>query len=504
MGIIKQNITANFIGSVWTALISIIFVPLYIKFLGIESWGIIGIFMTLQAVFTIFDLGLSAALMRELSRLSVIPGREHEMRNLVRSMEVVYWGIALSMGLLVMLISHYIAYSWVKPGHLSRISIQTSLMIMGFAMAIQWPVSLYNGGLIGLQKQVTQNWINICISTLRGLGAVMILWLVSPTIIAFFCWQIVVSTFHMLLSRWTLWRSLPHSPEITRFRKHLIAGISRFAAGMSGITILGMILTQVDKVMLSRILSLEQFGYYTLASSVALSLTRLFSPVFFSIYPRFTQYVACNDISGLTRFYHKCAQFMSLLIIPVSVILILFSREILIIWIHNENTVRQTYLLVSILIAGTALNGIMNPPLALQYAYGRTRLAFSANLVSVIIIIPSIYFFARNYGASGAALCWFLMNLAMFFTIIPIMHKRLLSGEQWQWYFKDVAIPFIAAIAVSFPGRLFLAENSPKIMIFIFLAIISSVTFAVTLLSLRDMRANVKGLIHYVKLYERS
>jgi hypothetical protein len=44
MSLIKQNIIANFGGKAWQALMSLAFVPLYIKFMVIESYGLIGIF----------------------------------------------------------------------------------------------------------------------------------------------------------------------------------------------------------------------------------------------------------------------------------------------------------------------------------------------------------------------------------------------------------------------------------------------------------------------------
>ncbi len=83
MSLLKKNIAANFAGSIWQALIGLVFIPLYIKFMGIESWGLIGIFVTLQAIFGILDMGLSSTLNREMARLSVLPGKEQEMRNLV-------------------------------------------------------------------------------------------------------------------------------------------------------------------------------------------------------------------------------------------------------------------------------------------------------------------------------------------------------------------------------------------------------------------------------------
>jgi len=48
LSILKRNIIANFAGQGWTALMALAFVPLYIKFLGIEAYGLIGFFAMLQ------------------------------------------------------------------------------------------------------------------------------------------------------------------------------------------------------------------------------------------------------------------------------------------------------------------------------------------------------------------------------------------------------------------------------------------------------------------------
>ena len=198
---------------------------------------------------------------------------------------------------------------------------------------------------MGLQKQVLLNVINVCMSTLRGAGAVLILWLVSPTIQAFLLWQIVISVINAFLLAMFMWRRLPHGDTKAVFQKQLLKGIWRFTAGMSGISILAVILTQLDKIILSKMLSLEMFGYYMLASMVAMSLGRLFTPVFISIYPRFTQLVSIDDQDGLKQLYHKSCQFMSVLILPVAIVIALFSYEIILLWTQNPTTAEKTHLL---------------------------------------------------------------------------------------------------------------------------------------------------------------
>ena len=80
----------------WQALMAVLFIPFYIKFMGVEAYGLIGIFATLLAIFSLLDMGLASTLTREMARLSVIAGKEQEMRNLVRTLEVIYWGFAIS------------------------------------------------------------------------------------------------------------------------------------------------------------------------------------------------------------------------------------------------------------------------------------------------------------------------------------------------------------------------------------------------------------------------
>lgn len=82
MSQIKRNIVANYFGNGWSALMSLAFIPLYIHFMGIEAYGLVGIFITLLTVFGLLDMGLSATLNREMARLSVCHEKTQEMRNL--------------------------------------------------------------------------------------------------------------------------------------------------------------------------------------------------------------------------------------------------------------------------------------------------------------------------------------------------------------------------------------------------------------------------------------
>ncbi|MGD0340085.1 MAG: oligosaccharide flippase family protein [Bacteroidales bacterium] len=486
---LKGNIVANYAGSIWQALMGLIFIPLYIKFLGIEAWGLIGFFATIQIIFGLLDMGLSGTLNREMARLSVLPNKEQEMRDLVRTLELIYWSIAVFVVVCVITLSPFIAHHWFKVGKLPVETVEQALLIMGFVIGFQMPIGFYSGGLLGLQKQVLLSVINICISSLRGAGAVIILWLVSSTIQAYFFWQIIISLVNVILLAYFLKRILPVSENKAVFQKQLLKGIWRFAAGMSGITILSVVLTQLDKIILSRLLSLEMFGYYMLASTVAMSLGRLVSPVFVSIYPRFTQLVSLDNQKELKELYHKTCQLIAVLVLPAAIVIALFSYEIILLWTQNPATAEKTFLILSIMICGTALNGIMNPPYALQLAFAWTKLPFYNNLIAVFLFVPLIIYLTSHYGAVGAAIAWLVLNMGMFFFYIPIMHSRLLCKEKWNWYWQDVILPIVAALSMAGLGRIFFIRTSSQVMMFLNILIILILTIIITLISVPSLRS---------------
>jgi O-antigen/teichoic acid export membrane protein len=214
---IKLNIIANYAGSIWTALMGLAFVPLYIKFMGIESYGLVGFFGTLISLFSVLDLGLGTTINREMARRHGIVGQEQSTRDLLRTVEVIYWLVAIVIGATVVCLSYPIAKYWITPDKLSMDDVQQAVMIMGLVTVMRWPFGMYQGGLMGLQKQVLVNSLNAISGTFRGLGAVLVLWLIAPTIQAFFLFQIVVSACETFTSAYFLWQALPQTGGQTRF-----------------------------------------------------------------------------------------------------------------------------------------------------------------------------------------------------------------------------------------------------------------------------------------------
>jgi len=473
---VRRNVVANFFATGWAVVLGLVAVPLNIRFLGIESYGLIGVFATVQALSTLLDAGLSPTLNRELAQLSAAGHRGSEMRTLVRTMEVVYWSVAIIVGALAVLLAPFAATHWLHPVRLSGAEVQHALVLMGLTLAIQWPASIYAGGVQGLQHQVEWSSGTMVFGTMRSIGGVLVLWQVSRTITAFFVWQAIVSALQTAWLASFLWRRLPPAEGYRpRFDAGELRRVWRFAAGVSGVTLTNVVLAQSDKVILSHLLPLEQFGYYSIAATLASVFGRTVEPMFYAFFPRFSELVGREEYARLTATYHRACQLLSVILLPAAVVLTLFSREVLSLWTRNAVIATEASLLVSVLVLGTTLNRLMNLPYALQLAHGWTRLAFLHNLIAVILVIPAIAQASSRWGGIGAASVWLALNLSYVVIQIPLMHRRVLVGEARRWYLDDVAAPLCAAALVAGPARLVMpAVTSPMAGLLILAAISAS------------------------------
>ena len=491
MSPIRKNVVANCAGSFWTALMSVIFIPLYIKFMGIEAYGLVGVFASLLAVFSVLDMGLSATMTREMARLSALDPSGRETHGLSRTLEVIYWSVAILLGVAVIGLAGPIADYWVKSERLDPGVVKQALVITGGVVALRWPVAFYSGGLRGLDRQPLLNLIQSLCSTLRGLGSVAVLWLISPTIQAYFSYQIVVSAIETSCLAVALWRSLPGGKTGSTFSLAHLKRVWRFSAGMTGISVMALLLTQTDKIILSKMLSLELFGYYTLAWQVSSTLMQIVRPIDSAVYPTLTRLVSQESEQELHNLYHRSSQMETVLVAPAAAMLALFSDAILMLWSGHPELASNTGPILSILAVGYCLNCFMHIPYLAQLAYGWTSLTFYQNLVSVMVLVPLMVLLTQLYQGIGAAYVWVILNAGYVLISIHIMHRRILKNAKWDWYIYDVGLPTVATLGASFAGFWLMPLQLSGAMGGAYLCVVGMVSVAAGLMAASALRPTI-------------
>lgn len=480
---LKSNLIANYLGRGWVALMGLAFIPLYIKYLGIEAYGLIGLFALLQAWLTLLDMGMTPTISREMARFTGGTHSPESIRDLLRSIEVVAIAVASLIIVGIWVASNWLASDWLRVDSLPNTVVTQSLTIMGLVTALRFLEGIYSSSIVGLQRQVLLNGVQSVVATLRGLGAVAVLVWVSPTIQAFFIWQGIIS----LLSLGTLvavtYRTLPAESRHGHFSLASLRSIKHFAGGMMGITFLSLLLTQMDKILLSKLLSLSEYGYYTLAAVVAGALFMLVSPITQAWYPRLSELYASGDAVALSKAYHQGAQLVSVIMGSAAIVLIIFSKTLLHLWTQDAELAHRTAVLLSLLALGNLLNGLMWIPYQTQLAHGWTELTVRINIVAVSVIVPAILWVAPRYGAEGAAWVWILLNAAYVLIGIHFMYRKILTCEKWKWYIQDISKPLLSAITAGYLIRWIVPPPTTVIEQCIVLALASSSILATAALT---------------------
>lgn len=446
---LKKNLIANYLGKAWVALMGLAFIPLYIRYLGIEAYGLIGLFALLQAWLSLLDMGMTPTLGREMARFTGGSQSAESIRDLLRSIEVIALGIAVLIAGGIALGANWIATAWLQSEALPVEEVAQAFVVMGLVTAIRFVESIYRSSIVGLQRQVLLNVVSSAMATLRGLGAVGVLVWVSASIEAFFIWQGLVSTVTLMVLASATYVSLPRVERAGRFSLDALRGVWRFAGGMIGITFLALLLTQVDKMLLSKLLSLSEYGYYTLAAVVAAGLYMVITPITQAFYPRLCELHVRNDQATLIDTYHKGAQLVSVFAGSLAIVVILFAETFLRLWTQDPDLAQRTATLLSLLMLGNLLNGLLHLPYMTQLAHGWTGLTVRVNIAAVAVIVPAILWATPRFGAEGAAWVWVSLNTGYLLIGIHFMYRRILRTEKWRWYVQDIFIPLCAGSAAA-------------------------------------------------------
>ena len=446
----RKNLIAAYSGMFVNMLVPLIVTPFVLRALGMEAYGLIGIGLMLQSILAFMEVGLSASLARAFAQRTAAledNGSHAGMHDLLRTLEYFYLVLVGFVCLLVLLVSPLIARYWITDHGLPYAVVWQSISLIGLMIAMRFFVSLYGGGLAGLQRQVILNTTSIILNVIANIGAVVVLFWVSSDPRAYFAWLALMGALSAIALRFVLTATLPAVTRPARFAWDQWQSIRKFSVGISSLTVTSIAITQTDKVLLSRLLPLRDFGFYSIASNVANFVQLITIPVQTVYYPRMTQCQAKGDTEELIRTYRFASRLVALLVFPLGFTLALFSQDILLLWLRDSLVAERVHMILSLLVIGsTLLTSLMMMPYALTLAHADTRVTLRMHMFLLCIQVPAVILSALEFGAVGAAGFW----CALFCIYGPLyawrVNRKYLAASHFEWLWASVLKPALPAL----------------------------------------------------------
>jgi O-antigen/teichoic acid export membrane protein len=324
---------------------------------------------------------------------------------------------------------------------------------------MRWMCGLYRGAISGSEKLVWLSGYNALIATLRFVGVLPVLIFIDATPAVFFSFQLGVAILELAGLMIYSYRLFPPVPKGLRivWSWSPIKPVLKFSLTIAFTSSVWVLVTQTDKLVLSNILPLSEYGYFTLAVLVASGVMVVSGPVSTAIMPRMARLEAEGANIQLIRVYRQSTQLVAIIAGTLSATLMFYAEPLLWAWTGDALLASQAAPVLALYAIGNGILAVSAFPYYLQYAKGDLRLHLIGNAIFVVLLIPLVIWAASQYGGVGAGYVWLGMNLLVFVVWLPFIHRKFEPGLNKRWYCQDTVIIVVSALLVG----LFLSETLP-------------------------------------------
>jgi O-antigen/teichoic acid export membrane protein len=380
---------------------------------------------------------------------------------LIQTTSVIYWVVAVILGLVLALSANWLSRNWITLEELTPHDATFAIQLLALRLFIGWPNAVYINILSGLQRLEVANALRVVSTTLTIGGGIGIL-LITESLNTFLWWTIAIALLTLVLHIAACYRYFPGLSLRPRFTLGSVRRVWSFSLDMNVISMLSVLYTQTDRILISRLLPLTVLGYYNAAYTVSNrgvgSIQTFFSG---AMMPSFAEDYGRDRMDLLKLRFEKYSQILIYLTTLPTAIFIFWGYDVLRIWTTPE-VAEAARVALSVFSLGVLFNSAMSTCYILAVATGHTRIPLAINVAGIVVYLPGIYWLITHWDINGAALAWLLLNVYYIFTLLPLTQRRILKANPLEWLVRNM-LPFCASAVFAFGvGRLLVdAQANP-------------------------------------------
>lgn len=432
---LRRNLVANSLAQVVVAATGLVMLPLYLRTLGLESFGLIALMTSLSGALEFLTRGLGWSLRQRLGQLDRrTAGGAAQIRVLARSFELGYAVVGavlvLTIGTVALLFADTLSHGGVARVFLVCLAVRAVAML---------PLSVYQAVYLGVDEQVRGNTL-VCTRVLSVAAAGGLAALTTQDVRLVFVAEVAALVANAVLQRHFVYGLVGRrtAGEPTVMARRELAELAPFAGALVWANGIGVLLKQFDRLYIGGTLSLAQLGVYSVAAAPAQLLSFVYSPYLVAVFPRACA-LAARDPVELSR--HACAsqRAVGLVSVGVGVPLGCFSPELLRLWAGSESVTAEAVLVAGVLVAAAIALASADALAQVNVARGRGRPSALVNTGALVfypaVLVPSVLV----WGIVGAALAWLAYCVSAWLILLVYAAATLPPGYLHQYARTAVA-----------------------------------------------------------------
>lgn len=428
------NILAGLISQIYLIIANILVVPIYIKYLGAESYGLVAFFVVLQGVFLLLDMGLTPTLSRQATLFHSGALNALHFIQIFRFVRLFFYLLGFLALAILFLLSEKIVYQWINIEVLDLEMVHQCFYMMIVCVFLRWIVGLYRGILTGFECVAWLSVINIIMATLKFLGVLLYMYFLGFNVFNFFIFQLVVGILEYLIFYIKTRQLLPKNHEYIPLNFSVIKPLLPFVLSIGFSSFVWIVVTQLDKVILSGILTLSEYAYFNVAVLVAGAIIQVNAPISNAIMPRMAFLYSENNVEKMRQVYLNATQIVTVLIVTTGLFLVFFAEPILYVWSNDSTISKKSSEILQLYALGNVFLVLSAFPYYLQYAKGDMKYHLWGNILSLSILLPAIIYAAYQYGVVGAGIVWLVTHLLFLCFWVSFVHKKIEPNINMAWF----------------------------------------------------------------------
>jgi O-antigen/teichoic acid export membrane protein len=400
--LLVRNVVLNALGWIVPVTLALVVVPVLVRTLGADRFGVLSLAWSLIGYFSLFDLGLGRALTQVLAERL---GRDahDDLPSLTWTALWLMLPLGLLGGLVVWLLAPWLTSSVLRiPAVLQDESARAFQLL---ALAIPFTVSTagFRGILEATQAFGRVNALRVPLALFTFLGPMMVLPF-SPTLPA--------TVGVLALGRAVLWwahvvqcrRAFSPARQPVRPSRGHVRELLGVGSWMTVSNIVSPLMDSMDRFVVSALLSVGAVAYYATAYEAVTRLWIVTSVLLPVLFPALALAVR-RDPQQATALLDRGARAALLSVFPAALALISFAPEWMGLWLGPEFA-RQAAPLAQGLAAAIFVNVAGQMAYTLLQASGRPDVTGKLHLLELLPYLGALYVLLPRFGTLGVVMAW--------------------------------------------------------------------------------------------------
>lgn len=400
--LLARNTLWNLVGNAAPMLVAAICIPLLIKGLGTDRFGVLTLVWAIIGYATLFDFGLGRAL-TQLVATKLGSGEDHEVPTLVWTSLLLLLVLGLLGAVIVLLLTPWLVnHALHVPGVLGHETLYSMYLL---AMSI--PVVISTAALRGLLEAHQQfrltNALRIPMGVLAYASPLLVLPFsksLFPVVAVLVAGRILAWGAHLLLCL----RVMPALRQRIVWQRSAIGPLFRFGSWMTISNIVGPLMVTLDRFVIGSLLSVSAVAYYATPYEAITKFWIIPGSLLGVMFPAFSMSFA-QDRNRTALLYERTVKYLLLALFPFILLVIAFAHVGLKLWLGAEFA-QNSATVLQWLAVGMFVNCLAWAPLAVIQGAGRPDLTAKLHMIELPVYVVILFWLTKMYGIEGAAIAW--------------------------------------------------------------------------------------------------